>query len=257
MPIIDLNADVGEECGDDATLLDVVTSANVAAGGHAGGDEILRATVEQCARRDVAVGAHPSYPDRANFGRLSMKGEYDVTHLTEVLRHQIRAVATACSAAGTSLTHVKAHGALYHDAATDDAIAESFIAAVTKVSTEIGADLYVTGAAGSRLQDAAEACTIRFVAEAFVDRAYNADGTLVPRSLAGAVHEDLPVAVSQALSIALNQQVDTIDGTVIDLAARTLCVHSDSPEAAAMAEAVRAELIAHGVSIAPIADGDA
>ena len=240
MPIIDLNADVGEECGDDATLLDVVTSANVAAGGHAGGDEILRATVEQCARRDVAVGAHPSYPDRANFGRLSMKGEYDVTHLTEVLRHQISEVATACSAAGTSLTHVK-----------------SFIAAVSKVSTEIEADLYVTGAAGSRLQNAAEASTIRFVAEAFVDRAYNADGTLVPRSLAGAVHEDLPVAVSQALSIALNQQVDTIDGTVIDLAARTLCVHSDSPEAAAMAGAVRAELIAHGVSIAPIADGDA
>ena len=128
---------------------------------------------------------------------------------------------------------------------------------VTKVSTEIGADLYVTGAAGSRLQDVAEASTIRFVAEAFVDRAYNADGTLVPRSLAGAVHEDLPVAVSQALTIALNQEVDTIDGTVIDLAARTLCVHSDSPEAAAMAGAVRAELIAHGVSIAPIADGDA
>ncbi len=148
MPIIDLNADVGEECGDDATLLDVVTSANVAAGGHAGGDEILRATVEQCARRDVAVGAHPSYPDRANFGRVSMKGEYDATQLTEVLQHQIRAVATACSAAGTSLTHVKAHGALYHDAATDDAIAESFIAAVTKVSTEIGADLYVTGRRG-------------------------------------------------------------------------------------------------------------
>jgi UPF0271 protein len=194
MPIIDLNADVGEECGDDATLLNVVTSANVAAGGHAGGDEVLRATVEQCARRDVAVGAHPSYPDRANFGRLSMKGEYDVTHLTEVLRHQIRAVATACSAAGTSLTHVKAHGALYHDAASDDAIAESFIAAVTKVSTEIGADLYVTGAAGSRLLEVAEASSIRFVAEAFVDRAYNTDGTLVPRSQAGAVHDDLPVS---------------------------------------------------------------
>ena len=174
------------------------------------GDDVLRATVEQCARRNVAVGAHP-YPER-HFGRLSMKGEYDATHLTEALRHQIRAVATACSAAGTSLTHVKAHGALYHDAASDDAIAESFIAAVTKVSTEIGADLYVTGAAGSRLQDVAEASSIRFVAEAFVDRAYNTDGTLVPRSMAGAVHNDLPVAVSQALSIALNQQVDTIDG---------------------------------------------
>ena len=186
-----------------------------------------------------------------------MKSEYDVAHLTEVLRHQIRAVATACSAAGTSLTHVKAHGALYHDAASDHAIAESFIAAVTTVSTEIGADLYITGAAGSRLQDVAEASTIRFVAEAFVDRAYNTDGTLVPRSQAGAVHDDVPVAVSQALSIALNGQVDTIDGTVIDLAARTLCVHGDSPEAAAMAGAVRAELIAHGVTIAPIADVDA
>lgn len=257
MPIIDLNADVGEECGDDATLLDVVTSANVAAGGHAGGDEVLRSTVQQCARRRVAVGAHPSYPDRRNFGRLSMKGEYDVTHLTDVLRHQIREVAAACSAAGTSLTHVKAHGALYHDAASDDAIAESFISAVAKVATEIGSDLYVTGAAGSRLQDVAEASTVRFVAEAFVDRAYNADGTLVPRSQAGSVHEDPPVAVSQALSIALNRQVDTIDGTVIDLAARTLCVHGDSPEAAVMAGAVRTELIARGVTIAPIADVDA
>ncbi|MCH9787942.1 MAG: LamB/YcsF family protein [Actinomycetia bacterium] len=256
MPIIDLNADVGEERGNDAALLDVVTSANVAAGGHAGGDEVLRSTVEQCARRNVAVGAHPSYPDRANFGRVSIKDEYEVTHLTDVLRHQIRAVAAACSVAGTSLTHVKAHGALYHDATNDDAIAESFIAAVTKVSTEIEVDLYVTGAAGSRLQDVAEASNIRFVAEAFVDRAYNTDGTLVPRSQAGAVHDDLPVAVSQALSIALNGQVDTIDGTVIDLTARTLCVHGDSPEAAAMAGAVRTELIARGVTITPIADVD-
>jgi UPF0271 protein len=257
MPIIDLNADVGEECGDDAALLNVVTSANVAAGGHAGGDDVLRSTVEQCARRNVAVGAHPSYPDRKNFGRVTMKDEYDVTHLTDVLRHQIRAVAAACSAAGTSLTHVKAHGALYHDAASDDAIAESFISAVTQVATDIGTDLYVTGAAGSLLQDVAAASTVRFVSEAFVDRAYNADGTLVPRSTVGAVHEDPTVAVSQALTIALIGQVDTIDGSVIDLAARTLCVHGDSPEAAAMAGAVRTELIARGVTIAPIADVDA
>ena len=181
MPIIDLNADVGEECGDDATLLDVVTSANVAAGGHAGGDEVLRATVEQCARRDVAVGAHPSYPDRANFGRLSMKGEYDVTHLTEVLRHQIRAVATACSAAGPhSLTskpterlprcrHRRCHRRILHRCSH-----EGFHRNRSRSVRHRGSGVAPAGRA--------EASTIRFVAEAFVDRAYNADGTLVPRS---------------------------------------------------------------------------
>jgi len=252
MASIDLNADVGEECGDDDALFEVVTTANVAAGGHAGGGAVLIETVTSCAARNVAVGAHPSYPDRENFGRLSQHGEYDAQDLTALIRNQVLDVAAACASSGTTLTHVKAHGALYHDIARDPEAAEAFLAAVIDVSKDIGSDLYVTGSPASQLQPAAQLRGVAFVAEAFIDRLYNPDGTLAPRSQPNAVHTDPQLALEQATSIALEGRVRASDGSVIDLAAQTLCVHGDSPDAVAMASVVHQRLIERGVTISPI-----
>jgi len=250
---IDLNADVGEECGNDIALFDVVTTANVAAGGHAGGGPILIETVATCAARKVAVGAHPSYPDRENFGRLSRHDEYESKALTDLIRTQILDVAAACAASGTTLTHVKAHGALYHDIAREPAAADAFLAAVLDVARDIDADLYVTGSPNSSLQAGAQARDIAFVTEAFIDRLYHPDGTLAPRSQPNAVHADPQMALAQATSIALEGCVQASDGTVIDLNAQTLCVHGDSPDAVAMARAVHRQLTEQGVIISPVA----
>ena len=252
MASIDLNADVGEECGDDDALFDIVTTANVAAGGHAGGGAVLVETVESCVARNVAVGAHPSYPDRENFGRLSRHGEYDSKTLTELIRTQILDVAAACAASGTTLTHVKAHGALYHDIARESEAADAFLAAVRDSAKDLDADLYVTGSPNSSLHSAAQAHDVTFVAEAFIDRLYHPDGTLVSRSQPNAVHADPQTALTQATSIALKGCVQTSDGTVIDLTAQTLCVHGDFPDAVAIARAVHQQLTEHGVTISPV-----
>ena len=253
MASIDLNADVGEECGDDVALFDVVTTANVAAGGHAGGGAVLVETVATCAARNVAIGAHPSYPDRENFGRLSRHDEYESKALTELIRTQILDVAAACAASGTTLTHVKAHGALYHDIARESEAADAFLAAVLDSAKDLDADLYVTGSPNSSLQAVAQARNIAFVAEAFIDRLYHPNGTLASRSQANAVHVDPQMALAQATSIALEGRVRTSNGSVIELAAQTLCVHGDSPDAVAMARAVHQRLTEHGVKICPIA----
>ena len=252
MASIDLNADVGEECGDDAALFEMVTTANVAAGGHAGGGAVLIETVTNCAARGLAVGAHPSYPDRENFGRLSRHGEYDAQGLTSLIRDQVLDVAAACASSGTTLTHVKAHGALYHDIARDNEAANAFLTAVVDVARDIGSDLYVTGSPTSRLQSAAQARGVAFVAEAFIDRLYNPDGTLAPRSQSNAVHTDPQIALEQAINIALEGRVRASDGSMIELAAQTLCVHGDSPDAVAMARAVHQQLTEQGVAISPI-----
>ena len=249
---IDLNADVGEECGDDDALFEVVTTANVAAGGHAGGGAVLIETVTNCATRNVAVGAHPSYPDRGNFGRLSQRHHHDAQSLTSLIRSQVLDVAAACAASRTTLTHVKAHGALYHDIARDTEAADAFLTAVLDISTDIGSDLYVTGSPASQLRSAAQARSVAFVPEAFIDRLYSPDGTLAPRSQPDAVHADPLIALQQAKSIALEGRVRASDGSMIDLAARTLCVHGDSPDAVAMARAVHRQLTEQGVAIAPI-----
>ena len=252
MASIDLNADVGEECGDDDALFEVVTTANVATGGHAGGGAVLIETVTSCAARNVAVGAHPSYPDRQNFGRLSQRHHHDAPSLTSLMRGQILDVAAACAASGTTLTHVKAHGALYHDIERDAEAADAFLTAAIDVARDTGSDLYVTGSPTSRLQEVAQARGVVFVAEAFIDRLYNPDGTLAPRSQPNAVHTDPQIALEQAISIALDGRVRASDGSVIELAAQTLSVHGDSPDAVAMARAVHQQLTEQGVAISPI-----
>ena len=250
MPSIDLNADLGEECGDDRALLQVVTTANVAAGAHAGGGEVLHRTVRDAADAGVAVGVHPSYEDRAGFGRTSRLQEHDAASLAALIRHQSFAVAAACAAHGVAITHIKPHGALYHDVAADDAAARVVVSAVADIAADLGHEVAVVGAPSSSISTACAYRDIPFWAEAFVDRAYLPSGTLAPRSEPGAVLHDADAVVEQALALAMDGSVTATDGSRVVVAADTLCLHGDTPGAVLLAVSVRTALEAHGLVIA-------
>lgn len=233
---IDLNADVGEGCKSDKALLCVVTSCNVACGGHAGDDMTMAETVRLALKYDVVVGAHPGYPDRDNFGRVS--GYLDGVMLVDSLKEQVASLGKICTRLGAKLSHVKPHGALYIDAITKYELAD----AIANVTAEISGNPALMGIAGSALQMAAERYYLEFIPEAFADRAYEADGLLVPRSEPGAVHTDMNVVVNQAVHIAEHKLVIARDGSPVDVAARTLCIHADTPGAARMACTIREAL---------------
>ena len=229
MPTIDLNADLGEGGAYDDALLQVVSSCNIACGGHAGDARSMQATVVTAAANGVAIGAHPAYPDREGFGRRS--GFLAGDELRKSLIDQIAALDAIAAKNGATLTHVKPHGALYNDAVNDRELADLIVSAVN--ATLPGA--VFVGLPGSELRNAAIARSVRFVAEGFVDRAYQANGQLVPRSEPGAVHDQLEQILSQAVSL-----VGKVD---------TLCVHGDTPGAAEIARKVRKELEQQGVKI--------
>lgn len=250
--VIDLNADAGETgpgcpMGDDDALLPHVTSANIACGGHAGDEASMARTVALAVRFGVAVGAHPSYPDREGFGRREIAIAPD--DLRASLLGQVRALATVTARAGVAIRHLKPHGALYHRAAGDPAIA----AIVAEVARATGPTVAVVGPPGSALLAAALAIGLPAVAEAFADRAYEPDGTLRARHHPDALLADPAAAAAQALGIATAGSVLTRDGRTIPVAARTLCVHGDTPGAPAIAAAVRAALEAAGIAVAPMA----
>ena len=240
---IDLNADLGEGDPYDEALLGIVSSCNVACGGHAGDAESMATTVRTAIANGVAVGAHPGYPDREGFGRVS--GFLAGDALYESLSEQVTGLADVAAELGTRLSHVKAHGALYNDAVHDAAVAD----VIARVTAEAPGDPALVGMAGTELQAAAERFGLRFVAEAFIDRAYEPDGTLVPRSEPGAVHSELAVATTQAVTLAEKGEVTARNGDVIRVAADTLCIHGDTPGAASAARAVRDVLESHGVEI--------
>ncbi len=245
MSAIDLNSDLGEGAGHDAEIMPFVTSANVACGGHAGDERTMRATIELAMRHGVAVGAHPGYPDRTNFGRVAM--DMDPLALIEEVAAQIRAVREAAARLGAPVRHVKAHGALYNQAERDERVAATIAAGIFDDARN--ADLVVFAPPGSAMLDAARAMDLRVAREGFVDRAYEADGTLRSRRLAGAVHADPAVAAAQAVSIARERRVRAFDGSYLALDADTLCLHGDTPGAPAVAAAVREALERAGVTV--------
>ncbi len=248
--VIDLNADVGEECGDDQSLFEIVTSANVAAGGHAGGGGVLRETVGLAASAGVRVGAHPSYPDREAFGRVSRASEHDSAAVAAFVAAQVLDVAAACADRSVALAHVKAHGALYHDAASDSAVAAAFLAGVLRAAGELGVDsIPVMGFPDSALHRVCASAGVPFLAEAFADRAYAPDGSLVPRLHPGAVLDDHAAVVRQAVRVALHGSVVATDGTIVSVRAVTVCLHGDTPGAVEMSRKVRRELEANGVHV--------
>ena len=232
------------EGADDAALFDLVTSASVACGVHAGDPRTMRRTVEAAARRGVVVGAHPSYPDREGFGRRPMDLAPD--RITAAVLDQVEALDAAARACGTRVRYVKPHGALYHRMAEDEECAR----AVAEALRRAGA-LVLLAPAGSRAVEVVEAAGVRVATEAFADRAYRPDGSLAPRTNAGSVLTDPDVVARQAVAIALDRHVTADDGTTIDLDASSICVHGDTPGAGALARRVRQALEGAGVTLLP------
>ncbi len=245
MTAVDLNSDLGEGAGNDAEIMPFITSANVACGGHAGDEGTMRRTVELALRHGVAIGAHPGYPDKANFGRLPVAME--PLALIEEVAAQIRLLREVAARAGASVAHVKAHGAMYNQAERDARIAETIATGIFDDARN--ADLLVFAPPGSAMLERAQAMDLRVAREGFVDRAYEPDGTLRSRRLAGAVHAEPRVAAEQAVSIARDARVRAFDGSFLPLEVDTLCLHGDTPGAAAIAAAVRDALAREGIEV--------
>lgn len=233
---IDLNSDMGESfgawtIGADAELLSVVSSANVACGAHAGDPSVMRMTVRAAKQAGVSVGAHPGFPDLAGFGRREMR--MTPSAIEDCVIYQVAALTGVAAAEGVTLAHVKPHGALYNMAVKDRDLADAIARAIAAVDRA----LVMVGLPGSALERAAEDAGLAFAAEGFADRAYEADGTLTPRAKPGALVTDPAAAASGALRLAEGGRV------------RTICIHSDTPHAAAIALAVRTALDAHGFTV--------
>lgn len=241
---LDLNADVGE--GDpeaDDALLGQVTSANVACGFHAGDAHTMRATVSLAVRRGVAVGAHPGYDDREGFGRRPM--HLSAGEINDLFLYQLGALAAIARAEGTVIHHVKPHGALYNQAAADAALAVGIVAAIRVFDPT----LRLVGPAGSAMAHAAQSIGHPFTPEAFADRRYRPDGSLVSRSEPGSVVTDPEEVASQVRSLVTHGEVVASDGSHVPIAFETLCLHGDTPGSALLAARIRKELSALGVSV--------
>lgn len=250
MRTIDLNCDLGEiplniELGIDEAIMDFVTSVNVACGGHAGDEASMRATVAAAHRRGLAIGAHPSYPDLAGFGRQEIPMAVD--ELIDAILAQLLALSRVVRACGATLHHVKPHGALYHVAARDPEIAEAVAAACAR----FGQDVILVGLAGSSMLSVCHAAGFRVAGEAFVDRRYDDDGTLRPRKEEGALLTPAEAEI-QALRLVERAEIVTPCGRVIPVSAQTLCVHGDSPAAVGVAATVRRALTSVGVTVQPL-----
>ena len=246
MPTIDLNSDLGEThgraiIGDDARMMPLVTSANLACGAHGGDPMTMAAACAAAVKHGVVIGAHPSYDDREGFGRRDLT--VDLSVLASQLHAQIATLRTAAEAAGGSVQYLKPHGALYTRIARDERQAVVVVA----VAGEAG--LPLMGMPGSAVERAAATAGIPFITEGFADRAYNTDGTLVPRSEPGAVLHDAGSIAERAVRIAVDGVVQAVDGSVIALPVRSLCVHGDTLGAVKIARAVRVALLRAGVAL--------
>jgi len=241
--IIDLNCDLGElpemlADGREAALMECITSANVACGGHAGDARTMAACVGLAIENDVKIGAHPSYPDRENFGRKRI--EISESELERSIATQIAALAEAATRSGTVLSHVKPHGALYHAADTDQQVART----VGRAARSVSPAFTLVGPTGSRALDTWREMGLAVAGEAFADRVYEADGKLRSRDRAGSLIHDAEQAALQAWTIAHERKVIAADNSEIPLQAETICIHGDTPGAVTIAHAVRKRLTA-------------
>lgn len=250
MTTVDLNSDMGESFGPyrigapTASLLPWLTSANVACGFHAGDPRIMRETVGLAKAFGVGVGAHVGYPDREGFGRRPIRMSFEEI-ATDVL-YQIGALSAFCREAGVALRHVKAHGALYNQGERDIAVAEALVEGVGR----FGAPLVLIATPGSAMAEAAASAGLRVAREAFADRAYRADGTLVPRTEAGSVIDDPATVAARAVRLAAEGRVASVAGADVEVRSDTICIHGDTPGAEVLARAVHEALRAAGVRVA-------
>jgi 5-oxoprolinase (ATP-hydrolysing) subunit A len=245
---IDLNADVGEGM-DDAALLPFVTSANVACGAHAGDPSVMDETVTLALAHGVRVGAHPGYPDRANFGRATMELPADA--IENLVLYQVAALDGFVRSRGGTLTHVKPHGALYHSGAEFPDVARAIAEGVRRFRPS----LVLVGAAGSMLIEAGREAELAVAEEAFADRRYLPDGSLVSRAEPRAVITDPDEAADQAILLARDRIAVAADGSRVNVRADTLCLHGDTPGAAGIARRIHERFRAEGIRIAPLPTG--
>jgi UPF0271 protein len=250
MKRIDLNCDMGEipEAifdGTQESLMPHLTSASIACGGHAGDARTMKATIEQALRWNLAVGAHPGYPDRVNFGRVNLNLPRET--ISDSVFEQVRVLAEIADGCGASVTYVKPHGALYNQAATNRVFAQAIADGVVRWSRDIA----LVGLAGSLMLDVFQEAGFRVAAEAFADRRYEADGSLRSRKFEDAMIRDPAEAGQQALSIAERGMVDACDGTEIAANAQTICIHGDTPGAPGIAAAVARALRNASIDLRP------
>ena len=238
---IDLNCDMGESygqfvIGNDAAIFPYIDSCSIACGLHGGDPLTIEATITQALAHGVRIGAHPSYPDLAGFGRRRM--HLPPAELTAVVKYQVAALKSLTESHGGRLAYVKPHGALYNVAAADEAEARAVLRAVR----ELDPALALMGLAGSTMERVAAEAGCTFIAEAFADRRYSAQGRLVARSQAGAVLETPALAAAQVLRLVQHQEVESIDGTPVPVRAQSICIHGDNPQAVNILRAIREAL---------------
>lgn len=248
---IDINSDIGEsfgayKIGADESILNLVTSANIACGYHAGDPSTMRTTVATAKKRGVRIGAHTGFPDIMGFGRRNMSVSAEEMH--DYTLYQLGALYGFARAQGMELSHVKPHGAMYNMAAKDISLA----LAICRAVKEFDSGLIILGLAGSRFYDAAEECGLTFASEVFADRAYMEDGSLVPRSRADSMILDEDEAVRRVIKMVTEGRVTAVTGKEIPVRADSVCVHGDGAKAVMFAEKIRAELEAAGICVAPL-----
>lgn len=248
---VNLNADMAEsfgayDIGNDVDILKVIGSANIACGFHAGDPTVMRRVVRMAKARQVSIGAHPGFNDLWGFGRRQIQMRAD--DLENMIAYQLGALQALATCEGTSVTHLKPHGALNNMAAVDQAYAMAIAQAISAVDRSI---VYVA-LAGSEMEKAGRACGLRVALEGFCDRQYEDDGNLTPRRVPGSVIRDPERAAEQVLNMVLNQKITSRNGVEIPCQVHTLCVHGDEPTAVAVASAVRYALTEAGVNLLPI-----
>src|SRR3954470_8036023 len=248
MKTIDLNCDMGEsygawKMGDDAGIMPLISSANIACGFHGGDPATIRRTVRLAVDHGVAIGAHPSLPDLQGFGRRVMK--ITPQDMYDLVVYQAGAVEAFARAAGAKLHHVKCHGALYNMAANDEGLSDAMARAVR----DLGSEIFIYVLSRSKNYEIAKKLGVRTVGEVFADRGYSDDGTLAPRDKAGGMIEDASQAVKQALAMIEDGYVTSLSGKPIPVAADTMCLHGDQPGAVAFAKALRKSFSERGISI--------
>lgn len=248
MSKIDLNCDMGEsfgawKMGNDFALMNFVSSVNIACGFHAGDASVIRQTVEKAIEKNLAVGAHPSFPDLQGFGRREMK--ISEAEIFDLVLYQVSAVKGICEAFGAKLRHVKPHGALYNQAAKDEKIAEAIAEAVKLIDK----NLIFYGLSGSFLISEAEKIGLQTASEVFADRTYQRDGSLTPRSLENALIENAETSLNQVLQMINSQTVPATNGEIVPIKAETVCIHGDGKNALEFAEIINRKLTEAGISI--------
>jgi UPF0271 protein len=244
--IIDLNCDMGEGLDNDALLMPLISSANIACGYHAGDVESMKQTIELALKYHVAIGAHPGFKDKANFGRIEMP--ITLPYLFDLITEQIYLLKKIAETFGTKLHHIKPHGALYNMAARDARLARTIAAAVKSVD----ASFILYGLSGSHLIKEAEGLKLKNAAEAFADRSYQSDGSLTPRTLPSAIIEKTEDSLKQVLQMVTQKNVTTIHNEIIPIRAETICIHGDGKYAVDFASQIRKKLIDNQIIIQTI-----